>query len=84
MVAAPNRAITKLPMLTAARTKCCARFNDTAAAYPRGFGVHELVHAQAMRSPDRVALEVEGASLTYRELGSCEPMAWRRGSVHRA
>ena len=44
------------------------RFNDTAASCPAEVCVHELVGAQAARTPAAVALEWEGATLTYASL----------------
>ena len=67
-LAGPDLAVSQLTLLTAVENERLRRFNDTGAGYPRELGAHELVQAQAMRSPDRVAVEVEGASLTYREL----------------
>ena len=44
-------------------------WNDTAAAYPaRDRRLHELIEEQAERTPDRVAVQAEESSLTYREL----------------
>ena len=42
-------------------------WNDTASDYPR-CGVHQLVEAQAERTPDTVAVVFRDRSLTYREL----------------
>ena len=43
-------------------------WNNTLAAYPRDFTLHELLEAQAERTPERVAVEFEGKRLTYAEL----------------
>jgi|FEC22Drversion2_1045045.scaffolds.fasta_scaffold00379_19 amino acid adenylation domain-containing protein len=42
--------------------------NDTAAPYPADDCVHDLIAAQAARTPERVACVDHGASLTYAEL----------------
>ncbi len=42
--------------------------NDTAAWYRRDVCLHQLFAEQAVRTPDRVAVIFEGASLTYGEL----------------
>ena len=47
------------------------RFNDTGAAWPAEACVHELVGAQAARTPAGVALEWHGATLTYAALQGC-------------
>jgi amino acid adenylation domain-containing protein len=43
-------------------------WNDTAREYARGLCVHQLVEAQAGRTPDAVAVSCDGRHLTYREL----------------
>ena len=43
-------------------------WNRTAVPYPSDKRLHELVEAQAERTPDAIAVEFEGLSLTYREL----------------
>ncbi|HQC96190.1 MAG TPA: amino acid adenylation domain-containing protein, partial [Aquabacterium sp.] len=43
-------------------------WNATARPYPRGPCLHELIEAQASRSPDAVALKFGGRALGYREL----------------
>ncbi|MFD3273857.1 non-ribosomal peptide synthase/polyketide synthase [Paenibacillus dendritiformis] len=45
-------------------------FNDTAADYPRGKTIPQLVEEQAERTPDRAAVVYEGSQLTYRELNT--------------
>ena len=61
-------------------TQVLWRFNDTAAAYPTELCVHELVEAQAARAPSAVALEWQGATMTYSELVECSAgvAAWLR------
>ena len=46
------------------------RWNDTRQDYPRHLCLHQLVEAQVSRHPDSVAVEFEGASLTWGELNS--------------
>jgi len=43
-------------------------WNDTARDYPRGGCVHQMVEAQARRTPDAVAVSCGSRHLTYREL----------------
>ncbi|HYH79780.1 MAG TPA: amino acid adenylation domain-containing protein [Longimicrobium sp.] len=43
-------------------------WNTTDVAYPAGACVHDLIAAQAARTPDAVAVAFEGRSLTYAEL----------------
>ncbi|MFN7994222.1 MAG: amino acid adenylation domain-containing protein [Bryobacteraceae bacterium] len=63
----PGRAITELPLLTQEETAQMARFNDTATPFPHAC-VPELIRAVARQNPDRVAVQFEGRSLSYREL----------------
>ena len=42
--------------------------NETTVAFDRSALVHRLIEAQAVRSPDAIALVCEDRSLTYREL----------------
>ncbi|MEV0005296.1 amino acid adenylation domain-containing protein [Micromonospora sp. NPDC050980] len=53
--------------LPAASARRRAEVNDTAAPLPDGL-LHEGVLAQALRTPDRVAVVAPDASLTYRQL----------------
>jgi amino acid adenylation domain-containing protein/non-ribosomal peptide synthase protein (TIGR01720 family) len=65
----PGLAVTDLPLLAAAeRHQVLAEWNDTDAAYPTGVCLHELIAAQAARTPDALAAVCAGESLTYREL----------------
>ncbi len=56
-------------MLPAAeRQQLLVDWNNTAADYPRDKCIHQLFEEQVERTPDAVAVEFEGQSLTYREL----------------
>jgi amino acid adenylation domain-containing protein len=67
-VADPDRPVTKLALLTEAeRQQILVDWNDTAADVPET-RVHTLVEMQAARTPDALALEGCGATLTYAEL----------------
>jgi amino acid adenylation domain-containing protein len=69
VVADPDRAITVLPILTAAeRRQILVEWNATATHYPPDQCVHELVAEQAARTPDAIAVAFEGHSLTYAAL----------------
>ncbi len=65
-----ERRVGELPLLTAAEAHQSLReWNDTGTGYGAGgTPLHELVAAQAARSPDRTALVFGGACLTYGEL----------------
>jgi amino acid adenylation domain-containing protein len=45
-----------------------AGWNDTAADYPRQQCVHQQLETQAQQTPNAIAVEFEGRSLTYAEL----------------
>ncbi|HJX27739.1 MAG TPA: amino acid adenylation domain-containing protein, partial [Thermoanaerobaculia bacterium] len=64
-----GRRLSDLPLLGAAeRWQILGEWGDTATAYPTGVTLHELIAAQADRTPDTVAVTAEGESLTYRDL----------------
>jgi amino acid adenylation domain-containing protein len=63
----PNRPIGDLEMLTEGERKALAAWNATAMACP-GVCVHQLIEAQARATPDRIALRMGSAQLTYAEL----------------
>ncbi|MBV9109352.1 MAG: amino acid adenylation domain-containing protein, partial [Gemmatimonadetes bacterium] len=52
----------------AERAQVLEEWNRTAADYPRGRCIHQLVEAQAARTPDAVALAQSGEALSYREM----------------
>jgi amino acid adenylation domain-containing protein len=68
MIADGDRPLSALPLLSEAEHRqVVSGFNDTAADYPQGL-LHELVAAQAARTPDAVALGFEEWTLRYGEL----------------
>jgi amino acid adenylation domain-containing protein len=66
-VASPQTPTAELALLTDADREQIAAWNATEAAVPGGC-VHDLISTQAGRTPDRVALEFKGTTLTYRQL----------------
>ncbi|HEX6293433.1 MAG TPA: amino acid adenylation domain-containing protein, partial [Herpetosiphonaceae bacterium] len=69
IVADPNQAITALPLLTTSEQALLLQtWNATEAAYPQDQCVHTLIEAQAMRTPDAVALVCGAETLTYAAL----------------
>ncbi len=68
-VAAPDRPLSELPLLTAAeRHQLFVEWNATATAYPRQACIHTLFEAQVARTPEAVAVVWDEQSLTYAEL----------------
>ncbi|HVR95001.1 MAG TPA: amino acid adenylation domain-containing protein [Thermoanaerobaculia bacterium] len=64
----PDLSLEELPLLLAAeRHQVLAEWNDTSAPRPAGL-LHELVSAQARRTPEAVAASFEDESLSYGEL----------------
>jgi aspartate racemase len=67
VVRTPDERLSALPLLTgAARHHLLVAMNDTRADYP-AVGIHQLVEAQAQRTPDAVAVMCGLTQLTYRE-----------------
>jgi len=65
----PSLRLSGLPLLSGAeRWQLAGEWNDTAADLPLDVGLHELVSAQAARTPEATALLAEDRQLTYREL----------------
>ena len=65
----PDQGVDALPLLDAAeRSEVLAKWNQTAADYPRDKTVSTLFEEQAARAPDAIAVEVGGDRLTYGEL----------------
>ncbi|SHN07370.1 amino acid adenylation domain-containing protein, partial [Chryseobacterium carnipullorum] len=69
IVASPSTQVSDLAMLTGEeRHQLLEVFNDTAVDYPKDKTVVDLFEAQAVKTPDAIAVVYEGESLTYREL----------------
>src|SRR5205085_1022487 len=69
LVAEPEQAVARLPLLTEAeRYELTRLYNDTAVAYPSDQCIHELFSAQAERTPDAVAVVYEEEQVSYGEL----------------
>ena len=65
----PAKAACALDVLPASeRRRLLHDWNDTKVDYPADTRLHELFEAQAVRTPDVVAVECEGERLTYSEL----------------
>lgn len=68
LCATPDRALGDIDIVTAADRQLLARLNATATPVPPGLLLHQLLQAQAVRTPDATALICAGATLTYAEL----------------
>jgi amino acid adenylation domain-containing protein/FkbH-like protein len=69
VIADPDQHIANLPILTAAeKQKLLIEFNDTGVSFAPQECIHQLVEAQAARTPNNIALVFENQRLTYREL----------------
>ena len=64
----PSRRLGDLPLLTPAEIAQLAEWNATAADYGQDLCLHELVAAQASRTPDADAVVYEETHLSYRDL----------------
>jgi amino acid adenylation domain-containing protein/FkbM family methyltransferase len=68
-VAAPERSVWALPLLSSAeREQILIEWNDTAPVPAPAASLHELFEAQARRAPEAVALVAGGREILYREL----------------
>ena len=67
-VSAPRTAIGKLDILTDTDRAALARCNQTELSVPADLLVHEMVEAQARRTPDATAVEFNASSVSYAEL----------------
>ena len=69
IISDPDRPIARLALLSAVEQRALlTEWNQDAADYTSGLCVHTLFEAQAARTPDAVAIVLDGACLTYREL----------------
>ncbi|HEU0078085.1 MAG TPA: condensation domain-containing protein, partial [Longimicrobiaceae bacterium] len=65
----PELPVAELPLLgEAERARVLTEWNATERPYPAGLRVHDLVGAQAARTPDAVAVSWRGERTTYAEL----------------
>ncbi|HEY2737321.1 MAG TPA: condensation domain-containing protein, partial [Thermoanaerobaculia bacterium] len=64
----PAARLSALPLLTAAEQAQLAEWNDTAVPISTGLRLHDLVMAQAARTPDAEAVVGEEERITYGEL----------------
>ncbi|WNG36167.1 amino acid adenylation domain-containing protein [Archangium violaceum] len=70
-ITTPERKLSELPLLSEdEQRKVLVEWNDTRVDYPRESSIHALFEAQAARTPDAIAVEFQGAHLTYRQLDS--------------
>ena len=70
-VADPARRLSDLPLLTSEeREQLLVEWNATQQDYPLEMCIHELVEAQAERTPDAVAVADGDRHLSYRELNN--------------
>ena len=68
-VATPARPVSEIAMMDEdERDTVLGLWNDTRRPFPEERVVHEMVEAQAARTPDRVAVVFEGESVSYRAL----------------
>ncbi|MEB3358886.1 MAG: condensation domain-containing protein, partial [Synechococcales bacterium] len=67
MVANPNQPLAALPLLTPSEHRLIEAWNQTEQSIPQSC-VHELVAAQAEKTPGAIAIIFENTSLSYREL----------------
>ncbi|MCY1033947.1 non-ribosomal peptide synthase/polyketide synthase [Corallococcus sp. BB11-1] len=84
-VAHPEQRLSTLSLLSDdERHRVLVEWNATAAPYPRDTAVHALFEAQAARTPEAVAVEFQGRTLTYAALDRrANQLAWhlRKGGL---
>ncbi|MCP3142306.1 amino acid adenylation domain-containing protein [Pyxidicoccus xibeiensis] len=90
MASGPQRKLRELPLVTdEERHRLLVEWNDTVTEFPRDACLQHVFEAQVDRTPDAIAVEAEGARLTYRELDRrANQLAWHlrtlgvaRGSI---
>ncbi|MFP2935040.1 hypothetical protein ACLESO_60040, partial [Pyxidicoccus sp. 3LG] len=68
-LASPDMRVGMLSLLEEKeRRQVLVDWNATGSEYPRDASVQQLFSAQAARTPDAIAVESEGGTLTYRQL----------------
>jgi len=68
LAAAPDVPLSAVPMLTQEEQAALASWNDTAGPFPSGATIHDLVAAQAARTPRAPAVRAGDQVLTFAEL----------------
>ncbi|NOK22422.1 amino acid adenylation domain-containing protein, partial [Corallococcus carmarthensis] len=69
LLARPDAPLVNVSMLGEdERRQVLVEWNATASDFPRDASIQSLFHEQALRTPDAIAVEAEGATLTYRQL----------------
>ncbi|UVM65133.1 amino acid adenylation domain-containing protein [Pseudomonas sp. B21-009] len=69
IVQQPDQRVAAMPLLDSDQwQQQVVRWNDTAMDYPLACCVHQLIEQQAQATPDRVALVLGAAQLSYRQL----------------
>ncbi len=69
VVSDPDRPVDRLPLLSETRrARLLEEWNETAADYPTGLCVHQMVERQVDRTPEAVAVQLGSETLTYRAL----------------
>ena len=68
IAADPDAPLSRLPVMTADEAARLAAWNATERAYPGTECVHQIIAAQAARTPDAVAVVFEDEQVTYAEL----------------
>jgi amino acid adenylation domain-containing protein len=66
--AAPDKALGTIDIVTDADWQQLARLNATASPLPAGLLLHQLLHAQAVRTPDATAQICNGIPMSYAQL----------------
>ena len=64
----PEAAVGDLRLLTDQQQQCLNGWNNTRAQRLEAACVHQLIEAQAARTPDAIAVEFEGSTICYRDL----------------
>jgi amino acid adenylation domain-containing protein len=68
IVSSPTTRIDRLPLISAPERLLLEEWNATTLDYPRDTCIHQLIEAQAQRTPDAVAIRWGNERLTYADL----------------
>jgi amino acid adenylation domain-containing protein len=69
IVADPAKRVTELTLLTdSEQDQILNQWNGSRVSFPEDSCIHTLFETQAERTPEKIAVEFQGESLTYREL----------------